>query len=208
MNSRNPTIVESEAQIRETAAPLAGSVAAARYRAEDYVKWPSAQAAQRAEQTVREFARLRTDARDALACLASAPKPGKPGPGRPPGSKNRRPAAPRRGQNRQARRTPEETRRQKGQITSLGLDAGGVGTGSDRRPRSVRCASRPLRPSSPRIAWPWASSVPPAPLTGPASDATVYFTYLTISSRTTYSHAVYGAEPKVPLGNSRCLAAR
>jgi hypothetical protein len=27
-----------------------------------------------------------------LPCLASAPKPGKPGPGRPPGSKNRRPA--------------------------------------------------------------------------------------------------------------------
>ena len=30
--------------------------------------------------------------RQALPCLASAPKPGKPGPGRPPGSKNRRPA--------------------------------------------------------------------------------------------------------------------
>jgi hypothetical protein len=28
----------------------------------------------------------------ALPCLAGAPKPGKPGPGRPPGSKNRRPA--------------------------------------------------------------------------------------------------------------------
>jgi hypothetical protein len=28
----------------------------------------------------------------ALPCLASAPKPGKPGPGRPPGSKNRHPA--------------------------------------------------------------------------------------------------------------------
>ena len=27
-----------------------------------------------------------------LPCLASAPKPGKPGPGRPPGSKNRHPA--------------------------------------------------------------------------------------------------------------------
>ena len=27
-----------------------------------------------------------------LPCLAGAPKPGKPGPGRPPGSKNRRPA--------------------------------------------------------------------------------------------------------------------
>ena len=27
-----------------------------------------------------------------LPGLASAPKPGKPGPGRPPGSKNRRPA--------------------------------------------------------------------------------------------------------------------
>ena len=31
--------------------------------------------------------------RQALPDLASAPKPGKPGPGRPPGSKNRRPAA-------------------------------------------------------------------------------------------------------------------
>jgi len=31
--------------------------------------------------------------RQALPCPASAPKPGKPGPGRPPGSKNRRPAA-------------------------------------------------------------------------------------------------------------------
>jgi hypothetical protein len=30
--------------------------------------------------------------RQALPDLASAPKPGKPGPGRPPGSKNRRPA--------------------------------------------------------------------------------------------------------------------
>ncbi len=30
--------------------------------------------------------------RKALPGLASAPKPGKPGPGRPPGSKNRRPA--------------------------------------------------------------------------------------------------------------------
>jgi DDE superfamily endonuclease len=30
--------------------------------------------------------------RAALPCLAGAPKPGKPGPGRPPGSKNRRPA--------------------------------------------------------------------------------------------------------------------
>jgi hypothetical protein len=30
--------------------------------------------------------------RQALPCLASAPKPGKPGPGRPPGSKNRHPA--------------------------------------------------------------------------------------------------------------------
>jgi hypothetical protein len=30
--------------------------------------------------------------RQALPCLASAPKPGRPGPGRPPGSKNRRPA--------------------------------------------------------------------------------------------------------------------
>ena len=30
--------------------------------------------------------------RQALPALASAPKPGKPGPGRPPGSKNRRPA--------------------------------------------------------------------------------------------------------------------
>jgi hypothetical protein len=31
--------------------------------------------------------------RASLPCLAGAPKPGKPGPGRPPGSKNRRPAA-------------------------------------------------------------------------------------------------------------------
>ena len=30
--------------------------------------------------------------RQSLPCLAGAPKPGKPGPGRPPGSKNRRPA--------------------------------------------------------------------------------------------------------------------
>ena len=30
--------------------------------------------------------------RQTLPELASAPKPGKPGPGRPPGSKNRRPA--------------------------------------------------------------------------------------------------------------------
>jgi hypothetical protein len=30
--------------------------------------------------------------RATLPCVASAPKPGKPGPGRPPGSKNRRPA--------------------------------------------------------------------------------------------------------------------
>jgi hypothetical protein len=30
--------------------------------------------------------------RQTLPCPASAPKPGKPGPGRPPGSKNRRPA--------------------------------------------------------------------------------------------------------------------
>jgi hypothetical protein len=30
--------------------------------------------------------------RATLPCPASAPKPGKPGPGRPPGSKNRRPA--------------------------------------------------------------------------------------------------------------------
>jgi hypothetical protein len=30
--------------------------------------------------------------RQILSDLASAPKPGKPGPGRPPGSKNRRPA--------------------------------------------------------------------------------------------------------------------
>jgi hypothetical protein len=30
--------------------------------------------------------------RAAMPCIASAPKPGKPGPGRPPGSKNRRPA--------------------------------------------------------------------------------------------------------------------
>jgi hypothetical protein len=30
--------------------------------------------------------------RQTLPCPASAPKPGKPGPGRPPGSKNRHPA--------------------------------------------------------------------------------------------------------------------
>ena len=45
--------------------------------------------------------------RQALPELASAPKPGKPGPGRPPGSKNRRPATPpRRRQDRQANRKP------------------------------------------------------------------------------------------------------
>ena len=49
--------------------------------------------------------------RQALPCPASAPKPGKPGPGRPPGSKNRRPATP--AANRQARSAQEETRRQK-----------------------------------------------------------------------------------------------
>jgi DDE superfamily endonuclease len=41
-------------------------------------------------------ARVRRDFRNIRAkttCPASAPKPGKPGPGRPPGSKNRRPAA-------------------------------------------------------------------------------------------------------------------
>jgi hypothetical protein len=40
-------------------------------------------------------ARVRRDFRNVratLPCPASAPKPGKPGPGRPPGSKNRRPA--------------------------------------------------------------------------------------------------------------------
>jgi hypothetical protein len=40
-------------------------------------------------------ARVRRDFRNiraTLPCPASAPKPGKPGPGRPPGSKNRRPA--------------------------------------------------------------------------------------------------------------------
>ncbi|HEX7268892.1 MAG TPA: hypothetical protein VF256_15920, partial [Streptosporangiaceae bacterium] len=36
----------------------------------------------------RGFRRVRTT----TPCPASAPKPGKPGPGRPPGSKNRRPA--------------------------------------------------------------------------------------------------------------------
>ena len=41
--------------------------------------------------------------RQTLPTLASAPKPGKPGPGRPPGSKNRHPATrhvPERGENR------------------------------------------------------------------------------------------------------------
>jgi hypothetical protein len=40
-------------------------------------------------------ARVRRDFRNiraTLPCPAGAPKPGKPGPGRPPGSKNRRPA--------------------------------------------------------------------------------------------------------------------
>jgi hypothetical protein len=37
----------------------------------------------------RDFRNIRTT----MPCLAGAPKPRKPGPGRPPGSKNRRPAA-------------------------------------------------------------------------------------------------------------------
>jgi hypothetical protein len=37
----------------------------------------------------RDFRNIRTT----MPCLTGAPKPGKPGPGRPPGSKNRRPAA-------------------------------------------------------------------------------------------------------------------
>jgi hypothetical protein len=43
----------------------------------------------------RAFARVRRGFRNiraALPHLTSAPKPGKPGPGRPPGSKNRHPA--------------------------------------------------------------------------------------------------------------------
>jgi hypothetical protein len=50
-----------------------------------------------------------------LPGLASAPKPGKPGPGRPPGSKNRRPAA-RHDVGKTVKRdeTNKKTRRQKG----------------------------------------------------------------------------------------------
>jgi hypothetical protein len=53
--------------------------------------------------------------RQALPCLAGAPKPGKPGPGRPPGSKNRRPAT-RHDVGKTAKRDQPEkkSRRQKG----------------------------------------------------------------------------------------------
>ena len=46
--------------------------------------------------------------RATLPCPASAPKPGKPGPGRPPGSRTAAPPPPRRGQDRQARRDHQE----------------------------------------------------------------------------------------------------
>ncbi len=53
--------------------------------------------------------------RQMLPCRASAPKPGKPGPGRPPGSKNRRPAT-RHDVGKTAKRDQpkKKTRRQKG----------------------------------------------------------------------------------------------
>ena len=53
--------------------------------------------------------------RQALPCLAGAPKPGKPGPGRPPGSKNRHPAI-RHDVGKTVKRDEpkKETRRQKG----------------------------------------------------------------------------------------------
>jgi hypothetical protein len=59
----------------------------------------------------RGFRRIR----QALPDLASAPKPGKPGPGRPPGSKNRRPAT-RHDVGKTVKRdeTSKKTRRQKG----------------------------------------------------------------------------------------------
>ena len=57
--------------------------------------------------------------RQALPDLAGAPKPGKPGPGRPPGSTNRRPATRHEVGKSVKRDQPEKkTRRQKGYITS------------------------------------------------------------------------------------------
>jgi hypothetical protein len=55
------------------------------------------------------------DEKRSLPCLASAPKPGKPGPGRPPGSKNRHPAT-RHDVGKTAKRneTKKKARRQKG----------------------------------------------------------------------------------------------
>ena len=55
--------------------------------------------------------------RQALPDLASAPKPGKPGPGHPPGSRNRLRPAPRRGQNYQTSRN-QENRPQAGRVNN------------------------------------------------------------------------------------------
>ncbi len=53
--------------------------------------------------------------RATTACPAGAPKPGKPGPGRPPGSKNRRPATRHDvGKNRKAETTRPHDTKQKG----------------------------------------------------------------------------------------------
>jgi hypothetical protein len=53
--------------------------------------------------------------RQTLPCPASAPKPGKPGPGRPPGSSNRRPATRHHvGKTAKRNQTNKKARRQKG----------------------------------------------------------------------------------------------
>jgi hypothetical protein len=63
--------------------------------------------------------------RQTLPELASAPKPGKPGPGRPPGSKNRRPAT-RHDVGKTVKRDQpkKESRRQTGSLAELGNDPG------------------------------------------------------------------------------------
>ena len=59
--------------------------------------------------------------RQTLPCPASAPKPGKPGPGRPPGSKNRHPATRHDvGKTIKRDKPDKKTRRQKAKITSSG----------------------------------------------------------------------------------------
>jgi hypothetical protein len=81
--------------------------------------------------------------RAALPRLAGAPKPGKPGPGRPPGSKNRRPA-PRHdvGKNHHKRTQPHSqarTRRLNGKLRLSAFSASSFSASSTVSWRSLRC---------------------------------------------------------------------